>query len=498
MKKISMILLGVLISAIFLSCSDSNSGAVETTAVNTNVNEEAVTEETTEARIDPGLPDDKYYDGYEFTVLTKGTTSTHWYSRDIAATEVTGEPINDAVYNRNLVISEKYGVTIVDIPGSTNDPAPLESTARKAIAAGDDVYDMLCFRTPSLIADGYLYNIYDIPYINLDQPYYDQNIIEAHTIQNRLYCLAGDMVIMDNDAIINVQFNKKIAEDYGFAEQYGKNLYGMVNDGEWTLSVFYETAKMVTEDLNGDGQMTELTDRWGYQTEAHNGYAFFAGGGEKIAQVENDYPVIKLESERAVSVLEKVVEIQMDRVHGLHSDVPKGYADVWTECMDKNFEGGLALYNIAGLNRVTLFRAMEIDFGLLPMPKYDENQERYYNPVNTWCGNFICIPMTVSDVERTGIIIEALSCESRYTLLPAYYDITLKTKLSRDEESSAMVDLLLETTMYDIGMFYNWGGAEGILTGLQDAGKYSSSVASKMTSINAAIDKTMDALLSFE
>ena len=497
MKQISALLLIVMIFSVFAACSDKSSETTVNTTIAGN-DSETISEETTEGRIDPGLPDDVNYDGYEFKVLTKGDHNSHWSSRDIAAVEVTGEPINDAVYNRNLAISEKYGVTVVDVPGTSADSGTLEGLARKAIAAGDDVYDMLCFRTPTLSAEGYLNNFYDMPYINLEQPYYDQNIIEAYTIQDRLFCIAGDMIVMDNDAIINVQFNKKIAEDYGFAEQYGKDLYGMVNDGEWTLGVFYETAKMVREDLNGDGQMTELTDRWGYQTEGHNGYAFFAGAGEKIAQVENDYPVIKLDSERVVNVLEKVVEIQMDRVTGLHSDVPKGYADVWTECMDKNFEGGLALYNIAGLNRVTLFRAMEIDFGLLPMPKYDEAQDRYYNPVNTWCGNFICIPVTATDIDRTGLIIEALSCESRYTLLPAYYDITLKTKLSRDEESSAMVDLLLETTMYDIGMFYNWGNAEGLLTGLQDAGKFSSSLASSEKSINAAITKTMDALLSLD
>lgn len=495
MYKLRILLMGLLILLIFASCADNNAdkSVITTTAGD---GQETSIEETSETRIDPGLPTDKYYDGYEFKVLTKGLHNAHWYSRDIEAEEINGEPINDAIYQRNLTISEKYGVTIVDIPGSSGDPNVLQNDARKVIAAGDDVYDMLCFRTPTLIADGYLVNLFDIPYMNLSQPYYDQNIIEAYSIQDKLYIVTGDMIIMDNDAIINVQFNKKIVDDFNFNETYGKSMYQMVDDGEWTLGRFYETAKLVAEDLDGDGVMTELVDRWGYQTEGFNNYAFLVGAGERTAEIVNGYPVVKLESERVVSALEKIVEIQTDWVTGLHSDMPKGYSDVWTECMDKNFESGLALYSIAGLNRVNLFRSMEIDFGLLPLPKYDESQDRYYNPVNTWCSNFISIPMTASDLERTGIIIEALSNESKYTLLPAYYDITLKTKLSRDEESTAILDLLLESTMYDIGIFYNWGSVEGLITGLKDAGRFASSLASSLTSINSQIDKTMDLLLN--
>ena len=73
------------------------------------------------------------------------------------------------------------------------------------------------------------------------------------------------------------------------------------------------------------------------------------------------------------------------------------------------------------------------------------------------CTSSVAIPVTVPDRERTGIITEALCAESQYTLLPAYYDISLKTKFARDDESSEMLDLIFANRLYDIGHIYDWG-----------------------------------------
>ena len=51
------------------------------------------------------------------------------------------------------------------------------------------------------------------------------------------------------------------------------------------------------------------------------------------------------------------------------------------------------------------------------------------------------MPTNASDPERTEIILEALSAESRYTVQPAYYDISLKGKYIRDEECADMLDI---------------------------------------------------------
>ena len=69
-------------------------------------------------------------------------------------------------------------------------------------------------------------------------------------------------------------------------------------------------------------------------------------------------------------------------------------------------------------------------------------------------------------IRKTGLILEALVYESRYTLLPAYYDINLKSKMARDEESSAMIDIILDSRLYDLGELYGWGDMAVFLEGL--------------------------------
>ena len=103
----------------------------------------------------------------------------------------------------------------------------------------------------------------------------------------------------------------------------------------------------------------------------------------------------------------------------------------------------------------------------------------------------------MQDLERTGIITEALCAESLYTLTPAYYDITLKTKAARDEESSAMLDIIFANRVFEMGNFWAWGGIFDIPGAQSYAGKTDivSAVEKKVPAAEKAMQKTIDAVL---
>jgi len=101
---------------------------------------------------------------------------------------------------------------------------------------------------------------------------------------------------------------------------------------------------------------------------------------------------------------------------------------------------------------------MEADFGILPYPKYDEAQKEYYNTVGSWHSVFMCVPKVQENPDRTGILVEAIAYESMKTVTPAYYEIALKGKYTRDNESSDMLDIILATRCYDLGWYYQIGG----------------------------------------
>ena len=78
----------------------------------------------------------------------------------------------------------------------------------------------------------------------------------------------------------------------------------------------------------------------------------------------------------------------------------------------------------------------------------------------------LCIPITASeeDLERTGIVVEAMAAESWKTVFPAYYEHVLGTKLIRDQETREMLDILYDGIVYDFGyIFDNWNGCTWLL-----------------------------------
>ena len=99
---------------------------------------------------------------------------------------------------------------------------------------------------------------------------------------------------------------------------------------------------------------------------------------------------------------------------------------------------------------------MDTNFGILPVPKIFENTEEYASTVNVHTACALAIPMTAIEIDRTTIIMEAMAAESKYLLNPAYYEVSLKTKHSRDDESSEMLDLILTNRVIDIGDVYNF------------------------------------------
>lgn len=488
MKKLSgPLVLLVMIFILIAGCSD----VPDSDANNTSVKDTAAeSSEAAETEIPLDVPD-MNYDGYEFKIMTRGEFNVHWKSRDIYAEEITGDALKDAVYTRNLWLAEEYGVKITDI--GIEDPYTVGS---KSVLAGADEYDLFCvhiqYHTASFVSNNLLIDLYQIPNLDLSKPYYDQNSVKSLSVVNKLHCVTGDMVTMDNDATWVVLFNKTLANELKFESAYGGDFYDLVNDLKWTHEVFYETIRAAAMDLNGDSVMDD-TDQWGLESEGFNAYALLVGSGiTSFTKNSDDVPVISLYSETAFDILNQAVSVMRDKTVTMYvSDWTSKFADVWTDCMDKAFSEGRSLYNFAGLNRVTLFRSMNTDFGILPVPKYTEKQNRYYCPVSLWCSNCIAVPKTATDTARTGLVIEALSWKSRTTLLPAYYDITLKGKATRDEESLEMLDLIFAATVFDLGNMYDWGGMYSIPANLCEA-KSAENFASKVTSLESSTLKAVD------
>jgi len=477
----------IIISAIFISCGDNN-GATGNTDNNIKndpnpENQQNNEEDPAKTKIEPDLPETDF-DGYTFTFFAHridypGDWVGDGDPRELVVEEENSDPINDAAYIRNMKIMEKYNIDFKMITNSND-----LGTLKKAVGAGDDIYDAAVIfnnLVPSVVTADLLVNIENLPFIDLSKPWWDP-AVNSMSIDHKNYLMAGDLLILDNEATNALLFNKDMMSDFGIDLPYG-----LVKSGKWTMDKMNEIIKDTAADLNGDGKMGD-DDQWGFCVYNDTLHALLvSGGGLLAAKDENDLPYIDFTSQKNLAVLEKTMDLMYnpDYVFNISGkDHTVGLA---------MFEENRVLFYWMRMRVVEFFRGMESNFGIIPLPKYDESQENYHSVVNPYTGVLLGVPKSAENLERTSIILEALSAESRYTLQPAYYDVTLQRKYTRDDDSSEMLDIIFNSRVYDIGGVYSFGGVW--LDFISLAGKYDRNIVSfydkKIGLIENSIEKVV-------
>ena len=88
-----------------------------------------------------------------------------------------------------------------------------------------------------------------------------------------------------------------------------------------------------------------------------------------------------------------------------------------------------------------------------------------------------------------------MTFESRKLLRPAYFDVTLEVKLTRDERSVDMLNLIFENRIFDFGWAFDFGGVltSGIFNEINNGNNnFASSFASISTAAKAAVDQLIE------
>jgi len=413
---------------------------------------------TAEQRIYPDL-EAVDFGGYEFKFYITNLDLpdwAEWAHRDLFTEAENGEPVNDAVYYRNKKIEAKYNIKITEIIYSSSTAWGLSDKVSTAVRAGDDVYDVVVphvHELQGLMLKGNLIDFSGMPIIDLNRPWWNKGTIRDLSIAKKVFLLQGDLLIMDNDAMAAMIFNKKI-----LAENQLETPYDIVKSGEWTFDKFLEMGRGIAKDLNGDGTMYIKDDLFGYVLQCGVDASFIVSGNSKICSKDaDDLPIITAGTERFYKITDYLSEMLSDTENSVNLHSYEGKFPIYDEQV-KMFSEDRVLFTWIRMRIVERLRGMETDFGIIPCPKLDKAQENYitYNEPNAGTG--ISIPRTAGDLERTAMILEDLSAESRYTLQPAYYEINLRGKYARDDESQEMLDIILANSAHDIGYIYNFGG----------------------------------------
>ena len=425
----------------------------------------------------PEIRPEMNYDGYEFRIIgCEGVYGTH-NDYVIEDGEDTSDIISDAIYRRNLKVEDLLGIKITARWGQE-----IRNTVLNSVNAGDDEFDLVFLpggEIAASVSDGIYNELLGIDNVDWSKPWYDQSFISATSVSGKLFFMDSAISTQSANETSAIFCNKTLAEKYQLGD-----LYSLVRDGKWTMDKLYDFYTLADSDLDGDGKINEETDQYGLGGNKGVSYIFYKGMGGDFIRSEKDGLKLVFGEEANISRMTDVLTRFSPNTILFEK---KNYAN------KKAFSDRRLLFFVYALGSINWMRDLSFDFAILPIPKQNEEQEDYRCNVNCWGNSFMCLPKTVSDVERSSSIADVLSAESYYVLRDAYVENAIKYKYSQSENDTEMINLILDSRVYDIAVLYNIGElASTFSTMFSSSGNQ---VASAYASIK---DKVANAITEYE
>jgi hypothetical protein len=429
-------LIAILIVSLMLFCSCAGNDGGDTSGDNITIAVDTTAAAETEKPLETAD-----LDGFELRILNYDKSWFTWANTDMDAEELNGEILNDALFNRTLKTEQNFNASVnFEYVRATQD------VIGPTVLAGDDIYDMAMLFDASIddaLAQGWLGFWDELDNINLEDKHWDADAAELYNFNGRQVALSGDFSLYNYSTRHCYAFNKDMLADLNI----GYDLYALVSDGKWTLDKLYEIAGAAVRDTDGDGSVT-IKDTFGISGSVTRHYsALLAGAGVRYVDKNEEgmlYFTVAAD-EYAVSVIQKIVELNVG-----NQIFNSGVNDIGGSD-GTLFRNAHTLFTAAYINEVSALRDMDDDIGILPAPKFTEEQESYHSLVEGGALSVILKTLRAERYENVGMLLNALAYYSRQDVIPAYIEVMLKSKVSRDEESAAMIELIFDTSVHDLG-----------------------------------------------
>lgn len=466
--RLSALLLAGILMLSALACGktqqDDPTGET-TTAADTSVSADVTTTppadtsatETTVAttKYIDDLPEDLTYEGKTVTFLYREEIQQEFWSD-----AMTGDVAGDAIYESILEVEERFGIDIQTVFRKghiVNVRNEYMEHIDNQILAGDSTYDwvdLMIGNAPNRMSSGNFVNLLNLESIDFSKPWYIPNMVETVSILDRLYFVSGDSSLGYLKCAFCIYYNKDLGDRYGI-----EDLNAVVKSGKWTVEKVMQIASQACTDLNSDGKYN-LDDQLGYVNHDNNhprGFIASTGMQLFVKNTDGSHELV-FGSDRDHSVCTALSKLQNETVGAYYTNVSNASATtgaLYNEisslfCSDRIFMISAEMGDVVDCG----YHAMESTYGVLPFPKYDEAQESYYTSSRNTHNAFL-MPVTCEDPEMAAAIMEALSAVKYQKVLPAFYEVVLKTKYSADSETAEIFDIIHDTMVLDFGYTYD-------------------------------------------
>jgi len=481
LKIIAAILVFVMVLPVLIGCHETVSPSINTTSATSESTSVAETVDE-EKLLYESLPEADY-EGYTFKVLN---LTSNFAITTFTAESITGDVIGDAVYKRNLAVEQRLNVIIEAEEMSYKN---IVSTIQTQVSSNDNIYDIAydeSWEMVALASKGCLCEA-DKLSLNLDNPWWNSYANESLRVGDNLYMIVGDLHTMFWESMWCVAFNKDIVTNSNLDD-----IYSLVENKQWTFDKMAEMINDGSADLDGDGLMGE-NDCFGATTYCSGVYSpFITSCGLQLVTLNDDGTYNTDKSDKLLSVCESITNTFYSNSNVYNSGVSSKIVDNFNVL----FKNGNALFEIEVVGGVKDLRMTNINYGIVPVPMYDESQDNYISLIAQYAAA-MGIPTTSPDLERTSTILECLAAYSRKEIRPAYYDNLLTTRSVSDIQSSNMLDIIFSNGSFemDLVLLKGVGYSNVIYNEMKIGGtNFSSKISASTTSINRNLEVVIASL----
>ncbi len=401
-----------------------------------------------------------------------------------------GTIVDDAAYLKNKSVETRLNVSLKfdTVKGWTGpgDGSGQEQLTRVQNAAGTGDIDLIgtySWNACTFMVNGLVSNLNSMPYLDLNHPWWNESIVEKSSIYGNVYYATGDISPSYIGNTYAIFFNKNVAEEFKLGD-----IYALYDNDRWTMEKMIELSKMTASDTGVVGTK-ENTDKFGFVTYLTAMDALYQGSDFTLVDNAPDGSLLLSEdftSAEVQSLIETLVSF--NNTDACYIDEGVDYLKAWKQ--------GNALFVLTDIYNVKDWENSNAkNFGLLPMPKYSEDQEDYHTLVGFYYSMY-CVPRSSQGNEAVGATLECLASEAYRRVTPAYYESMIRTRFSATVKEAMMFDTVRDSVVIDSGRIFQghlgwkiWGEFRSCIKNsstdwISASGTLAPSIENKVTSLN--------------
>ena len=455
-RILSLVIVFTMILSMLIACGDKTGDDVTTSVTGTTA------EVTNPAGEKNTLFDTEAfkakYEGEDVNILCWDSEHREF---EVLKTELSGsDPLLEGIYARNIHVSETLGVNLVW--NEQDDDSGKAASMLQYVemqADGGTPIDVIALysRTAGLLSQkGHLLPVnYYSEYINLENSWYPDALVEETNIKGNTYYVSGDISTNLLYLTYGFVFNKDVLESNPGIGITSDDLYKLVEDQKWTLEEMYKLVGSYWVDADENG-VKSVNDGVGLRSYNYHFDAIYVGSNMKyvvidntttdpatLIQVASDYT-----SQKAIDLSDTIGELMSSNYAYNDESCAKTFAN---NAIDISF-----ISRVRDIQKIHDSENNDMSYGVLPIPKYDLAQEDYKcvagNPLTLWG-----ISADSVDYDRevmAAAVIEISGYFAQTDTTEAIFETLFKGRYSEFPEDSESFDIIRRTTSFDIGRIF--------------------------------------------